>query len=132
MLNRRRLTSLVLLAGWTATIGVLVVPLGRYRQNPTWRRVAWIPFVSRPLTLRDNIRNVMLYVPFGYLHARAGLSRARTVVHATALSSVTESTQIYSRGRYPSTTDVVCNSLGALVGFALARRGGARSEASRQ
>jgi glycopeptide antibiotics resistance protein len=123
-LKCRRATSGILLAGWTAAIVLAVVPMGRYRDRPAWQQIAWIPFVSWPVTLDDSVRNVLLYVPFGYLQARAAVYSTawRAVAHATALSAGTEATQVYSRGRYPSTTDVVCNLIGAMMGFAWARR----------
>jgi glycopeptide antibiotics resistance protein len=123
-LNRRRTTSSILLACWTAFIVFAVVPIGRYREQPARRQIAWIPFVSRPVTLRDIARNVLLYVPFGYLQARALVHATawRALAYSAALSAGTEATQVYSRGRYPSTTDVVCNVLGAMAGFAWARQ----------
>ena len=128
-LNSRRKTSLMLLAFWTVTIIFAVVPIGRYRDRPTWQQVAWIPFVSWPVTPNDAVRNVLLYVPFGYFQALAGGYQApwRAVAHAAVLATATEATQIYSRGRYPSTTDVVCNTIGATIGFAWARRRASRT-----
>jgi VanZ family protein len=126
--NRRRITPSILLACWTAVIVFAVVPIGRYREQPTGRQIAWIPFVSRPVTLGDIARNVLLYLPFGYLQARALIypTAWRALVYSTALSAGTEATQVYSRGRYPSITDVVCNVIGAMAGFAWARRRASR------
>jgi glycopeptide antibiotics resistance protein len=123
-LNRRRTTPAILLACWTAVIVFAVVPMGRYREQPARRQIAWIPFVSRPMTPSDMARNVLLYVPFGYLQARALVYPTvwRALAYGTALSAGTEATQVYSRGRYPSTTDVVCNVIGGMLGFALARQ----------
>jgi glycopeptide antibiotics resistance protein len=115
---------LLLLACWTAAIVIAVVPMGRYRERPDWQQIAWIPFVSWPVTFSDIVRNVLLYVPFGYLQARALVypTARRALAHTAALSAGTEATQVYSRGRYPSATDVVCNVIGAMMGFAWARR----------
>lgn len=68
----RRTASLILLALWIAVIVLAVVPLGRYRDRSTWQHIAWIPFVSWPVTLNDTLRNVLLYTPLGYLQARSG------------------------------------------------------------
>lgn len=113
-----------LLAAWVAVIVFAVAPFGRYREGATWQPVAWVPFVSRPMTLRDSVVNILLYIPFGYLSLRASprATAARILVHAMALSTATEAAQTYSRGRYPSATDVVCNVVGAMIGFAWARR----------
>lgn len=115
---------LILLAVWTLVIVLAVVPLGRYRERPAWQQIAWIPFVSWPVTFEDSVRNVLLYAPFGLLHARAAWYPAagRVLAHAAVLSAGTEATQIYSRGRYPSATDVVCNLIGTMMGFAWGRR----------
>jgi glycopeptide antibiotics resistance protein len=122
-LNRHRTTPSILLACWTVVIVFAVVPIGRYREQPARQQIAWIPFVSRPVTLSDIARNILLYVPFGYLQVRAVVhpTVGRALAYSAALSAGTEATQVYSRGRYPSTTDVVCNVIGAMAGFAWAR-----------
>ena len=122
-MNRPRTTPSILLVCWTAAIVFAVVPIGRYREQPARQQIAWVPFVSRPVTPQDIARNLLLYVPFGYLQARAlvYLTAWRALAYSAALSAGTEATQVYSRGRYPSTTDVVCNVIGAMAGFAWAR-----------
>jgi VanZ family protein len=43
-----------------------------------------------------------------------------TVATAAGLSAVAEATQIFSRRRFPSATDLMLNTAGALVGAAIA------------
>jgi glycopeptide antibiotics resistance protein len=113
--SRGRRWPLVL---WTAVILLAVVPWTSYQDHSHWARVQWIPFVTPPIKLRDLVANVLLYVPFGYWSMRLGARpRAwRGLVLAAVLSLGTEFTQVYSHGRFPSLTDVVCNVTGAWLG----------------
>jgi glycopeptide antibiotics resistance protein len=113
-----RLNRLFLLA-WIAVILTLVVPWTSFQNHAHLQRVDWLPFLTPPVRLRDVVLNTMLYLPFGYLHARA-VSRARawhTAAYAFALSLATEVAQVFSHGRFPSATDVTCNLAGACWGF---------------
>ena len=111
---------------WTGLIVLAVVPWANYQDHSHWPRVGWIPFVSSVVKVRDIAVNLLLYVPWGYFCARsfpAASRRAWVVVGlASALSIITEASQIYSHGRFPSATDVTCNVLGALAGAWLSRR----------
>ena len=55
---------------WTAVIILLVVPWASAQDHAHWTRVAWVPFVSPPVKAGDVVRNVLLYVPWGYLLTR--------------------------------------------------------------
>jgi glycopeptide antibiotics resistance protein len=112
-------------AGWTAVIVLVVVPWGgAYQPHPHWTRVVWIPFSTPPpLTAWDVVVNLLLYVPFGYLFARVRPAWTWPVVSAAVLLSVaTEFAQVYSHGRFPSITDVILNTAGAIAGLAVGRR----------
>jgi glycopeptide antibiotics resistance protein len=104
------------------------VPWTSAQDHAHWSRVVWVPFTTPPpLTIPDVLLNVVLYVPFGWIHARAGARRrprgvSGAVGWAAALSLATEATQVYSHGRFPSMTDVTLNGLGALAGALAARR----------
>ena len=84
-------------------------------------RIHWVPF-SRPLRPFDIIANILLYVPLGYFDVRRRATSAIGVatMWGLALSIVTEATQLFSHGRFPSATDVVCNTVGAALGAVLA------------
>ena len=102
-----------------------VVPWLTYTNHPHWEAVRWIPFVSSPQKIRDWAVNLALYVPFGYSYTRqaAGGGRLwRTIVCAGLLSTATEFTQVFAHRRFPSTTDIACNVLGAVAGVRLALR----------
>jgi glycopeptide antibiotics resistance protein len=103
---------------WTGIICFIVLPWFRPQNHVHLDLVQWVPFVTPPIRLRDIILNLLLYVPFGYLHVRCSnpVSIARTVALAAALSAVTECAQLFSHGRFPSTTDLVCNTAGAYLG----------------
>lgn len=112
--------SRVWLTIWISLIVVVVVPWGTFEQHAHWERMEWIPFVSPPVDLGDVIGNVFFYVPYGIL---VGLEAAGTrgaillaTGSATVLSLATEFTQIFSKSRFPSMTDVACNVIGACIG----------------
>jgi glycopeptide antibiotics resistance protein len=111
---------------WTALILVVVLPWANFQNHTHWQRVAWIPFVSPPVKVRDVIVNVLLYVPWGYLYIRhmpEGLKRPwLALVFAASLSVASEGAQLFSHGRFPSATDAACNVLGAFAGARYARR----------
>lgn len=118
---------------WTGVISAVVLPWASYQPHEHWARIIWVPFSTPPpLTARDIVVNVLLYVPFGFLYARwrsQGAGRAWSVLSASlllalALSAATELTQVYSHGRFPSATDVTLNVAGACLGAALGRRRG--------
>ena len=102
---------------WTGLIVLLVAPWTMYVNHTHWQRVAWIPFAP-PIKIRDIVVNLLLYVPWGYFGARAMRSGSLWIVVALAavLSLVTEASQLYSHGRFPSATDLTCNILGACAG----------------
>jgi hypothetical protein len=107
------------LAVWILVIAGIVVPWGRLQDHPRWDRIRWIPLVSPPVRLSDVVGNIALYVPLGMFCApsrsgRAGVIRAATL--ALVLSGLTEATQLFSDGRFPSMGDLAMNVLGALIG----------------
>ena len=109
-----------LLALWTVLIVIVVLPWTSFQDHPHWTRIGWVPFLSGPISVRDILGNVLLYVPWGYAHARAIRgSRAglwSVAGHALLLSITTEAAQIWSHGRFPTLTDVTCNLVGACAG----------------
>jgi glycopeptide antibiotics resistance protein len=101
-------------------------------------RVEWIPFtyacpVHGRFCLYDRVTNVLVFVPFGALavllpqRAAAWNVLARRVAAAAFAVSVTvETAQLFLPSRFPSTADVLLNTLGAWLGAsvvaAVARR----------
>ena len=111
---------------WTALILLVVLPWANFQNHAHWQRVAWIPFVSAPLKVRDIYVNVLLYVPWGFFLFRQmpdALRRPWCVFALAAILSLSsEAAQLYSHGRFPSATDAACNALGAFAGARYARR----------
>jgi glycopeptide antibiotics resistance protein len=105
-------------------ICLCVVPWPDLQDHSHWFKVQWIPFVSPPIKWQDLAANVALYWPFGYLFVRQArrLSWRWAAVCALLLSVATEWTQLYSHSRFPSSTDVTCNVMGAAVGAWCASR----------
>jgi VanZ family protein len=120
---------------WVIVILVCVVPWASYQPHAHWDRVGWWPLLSPPIRVRDLVVNIALYVPLGVFVVSPGADRRRgilwAVVWAGGLSVATETTQVFSHGRFPNATDVVMNMLGAAVGGVLARRGRGRPTRSR-
>jgi glycopeptide antibiotics resistance protein len=97
-------------------------------QMSSRRRIEWIPF-SRPCPThglfcpRDTGLNVAMFIPWGALAAlafegRGGVLRrvVRAGVLGFALSLLIETTQYFIPARFPSTTDLLLNTLGAGLG----------------
>src|SRR5262245_13299122 len=107
-----------LLWSWILVVIVVVVPWTTFQNHTHWSNVTWIPFSRMPMKWGDAIRNVLLYVPFGYLASRqkGRIQLWRIAAYALALSVATEFTQVFSHGRFPSATDVTCNVAGAVLG----------------
>lgn len=111
-------------AVWTAAIVSVSVPFFDLHAHTHWPAVAWIPFKSPPVKVSDIVANTLLYVPFGFLAFRQRMASSRlvtVVVAAAALSFLAESSQLFSHSRFPSTTDLVCNVVGAAMGLMVAK-----------
>jgi VanZ family protein len=117
-----RATAIVWLAGWA----VFSVPWSSFTTRPHIDQINLIPFrKARPA---DQIRNFAYYLPAGAIGIGLGLSPVTAVAAATGLSGLAELSQIFSRGRYPSATDLMLNTAGALVGAGLALAARARDD----
>jgi hypothetical protein len=103
---------------WIAIIVAIVVPWSSFQDHAHWQRVGWMPFVNLP----DIVLNFLLFLPFGYWRTKAvgGTWRSTTMI-ALGLSVGAEFAQVFSHGRYPSLTDVACNTAGAICGVAWGR-----------
>jgi len=113
-----RRSTLLLVLGVLVVV-LAVVPWGDFQSHPQWSRVGWIPFVSRPIRTSDIVANVLLFMPFGAGVVLVMGRRRPALVYATAggalLSLTGEALQLYSHTRFPSATDVVCNTAGAAL-----------------
>lgn len=124
----------------TRTIWLLLVvlavapifPLSNFVGHPHWDQIRWIPFHKFTLSwnkILDVIGNTLWFVVFGYLlhYQLRWDSRARwAIVTTTAIAGMVslsaELFQVFCHNRIPSTTDVICNVLGAGLGAYLAEK----------
>lgn len=82
--------------------------------------MTWVPFGDRHLIVRDMVANTLLFLPFGALGPWRGRPLAARALAATGvaflLSGFVELVQVFSHSRLPTTTDIVTNTAGALLG----------------
>jgi glycopeptide antibiotics resistance protein len=116
------------LIGWIVLI-LLLCSVPWWVESPRWGRVRLIPLLDvlrGPYwVLRDAIANVLLYVPFGFAYARMrGTAGVRSMCEAALVGVVVSMTcelyQVFSPVRYPTMTDILTNSIGALWGASIA------------
>lgn len=73
----------------------------------------------------DAILNILLFMPLGVGLALSGLTWNRAVIAACVLSLTVETTQFFFiPGRDATLGDVLTNTIGGALGFAIARRAG--------
>jgi glycopeptide antibiotics resistance protein len=127
VLSRRMQVWKIVLASWILLTLVLCT-FPWWVEAPQWWRIRWIPLLDAyrsPRLLRDAIANCLLYMPFGFAYTRActatGMSSIWQAAIAGLLLSMTcELYQVFSPVRYPTMTDVLMNTVGALVGASIA------------
>jgi glycopeptide antibiotics resistance protein len=73
----------------------------------------------QPSVVANAIGNILLFLPFGASLCLLGVKRRAVVLTAFWLSVAIESAQLFIPGRTTSADDVLCNTLGAVVGFLL-------------
>jgi VanZ family protein len=113
------------LVAWLAGWALFSLPWTTFTPHPQLARVNSIPFRARPL---DQILNLTYYVPLGSLAVAAGYAPAAVAGAGIVLSATAEVIQIFSTDRYPSTTDVILNTTGTLLGAGLALAARRRSQ----
>jgi VanZ like family len=69
----------------------------------------------------NSFLNVLLFVPLGVGLALAGFSSRWSLIGMCTFSALIEVTQLVVPGRYSTIGDVISNSLGGALGFAIAR-----------
>jgi VanZ like family len=117
--TRRRILKLgsaAWLAGWAA----FGLPWGGVSLRER-RPINVVPFRSGSYRRSDLVMNFAYYVPLGLIGELTGWPGRATVVTAAGLSALTEVIQVFARDRYPSVTDVILNTAGAVAGITLVR-----------
>ena len=104
---------------WCVAILLGSVPFIDAQTHPFWTRVRWVPFWS--WTIKDVVANILLYVPLGFLFKGERHAVSTVVGFAAVLSLAAELSQLFSPSRFPATTDVVCNMIGASAGVVIAQ-----------
>jgi hypothetical protein len=113
----RWLSALALLGACALIIG----PPQLFTGHAHWQKVVWVPF-SDVLRYRLDVGlNFLLFFPFGFLFAYEG-SKSRSacigaVMLVAVLSSCGEFYQVFCHYRFPTTTDILCNTGGAAFGL---------------
>ena len=102
------------LLGWA----LFSVPWSSFSTRPQAGHINLNPF--QKARLADQLRNFLYYVPAGAIGIGLGLGPLATVGGASGLSGIAEASQIFSQRRVPSTTDLMLNTAGALVGAGIA------------
>jgi hypothetical protein len=113
---RRLLQWLALAASLALVFALTLHPAG----GPN--RVVLAPWAMRQLTPVNVVGNVVLFALPAAVLWSFGWSLRRTVVSGFVVSLGIELLQLAIPGRTTATADVLCNTLGAAVGWLLARR----------
>jgi VanZ family protein len=74
----------------------------------------------QPAVVTNAVGNIFLFLPLGAALCLLGLRRRTTVLTGFCLSTAIEITQLFIPGRTTSADDVLCNTVGAVLGFLLA------------
>jgi glycopeptide antibiotics resistance protein len=104
---------------WCILWAWIALPWRSFSPVPSFRRVALIPSFTG--SIRSQFLNVLAFVPLGIIGARLGWRPTGVVLLAAGVSAASEVLQLFSTRRYPSTTDVILNTAGALIGYMLVR-----------
>lgn len=125
--GRRRAERRPLWIWWVPVVFAVSLPVVGFTRQPQWDRVHLTPFSDPEDKLRDQLVNIALFVPFGYLHGRRrgrGAAVPGAMALAALVSAGAEATQLFSVQRNPSATDVLMAMAGAAAGSLLAKRRG--------
>ncbi len=113
---------IVLCASLAAIFAITLVPAhgpNELQLVPLVRIVRGFTPPVQPPVVTNTIGNILLFAPFGAVLCLLGLRRRTIVLTAFCLSAAIEITQLFIPGRTTSADDVLCNTLGAVVGFLL-------------
>lgn len=114
--SKRRLWGLVAMVSLALILSVTLAPTS----DPDTGTFHWC-LLCGDFGLSDVIGNVALFLPLAVSLYGAGVSGRKTVVALFLLSTTIELAQLRIPGRESALGDVVSNSIGAVLGVALAR-----------
>jgi glycopeptide antibiotics resistance protein len=105
---------------WCLLWLLIGLPWRSFRVTPSLQRVELLPFVGG--SFRSQFLNLLAFVPLGIIGTRLGWRPRTVVLVGFAMSALTEVSQLFSSRRYPSTTDLILNTVGTLMGVVIAKR----------
>jgi VanZ family protein len=106
--------------GW-ALVSLLVIAVATLTPTAGWEREsANLCLLCGDQWAADVLSNVLLFAPLGASLAAMGVRRNRAFLLGALLSCAIELAQLWIPGRDSSVTDVLANSLGTLLGLAVA------------
>ena len=108
---------------WVVLWAYVATPWRSFQPRPSLENVQLVPFADG--SVRGNVLNVLAFVPLGIIGSSLGWSAGVVALTGASASGITETLQLFSTRRYPSATDFLLNTTGALIGIALA--GGLRT-----
>lgn len=103
---------------WYVVWASIAVPWRSFRAQPSFERVEFDPFGG---SARSQVLNVLAFVPLGLVGSRLGWTPKTVALVGACTSALTELLQLFSSRRFPSTTDLLLNTAGALIGIIVAR-----------
>jgi glycopeptide antibiotics resistance protein len=117
---------------WLAILSLAPIfsPWSDFVGHPHWDNIRWIPFQDfsfSPRMLKDVFGNLVWFMMFGvllYHRLNDNSAPLRTIAIVTliagGISLSIEFFQVFTHNRIPSTTDVLCDTIGAGLGGYLA------------
>ena len=127
--NMIRTVWRTLLVVWVASVWIVIsVPGGGFDGMPHWENIQWIPFGAfsfHPAVVAETLANFLAFIPIGYLAVRSFAPNIKRPLLLAgflglAASFSIEAYQLFCRSRYPSSTDLVLNTAGVVLGAKLA------------
>src|SRR5579862_8892555 len=113
---------IALCASLGAIFAVTLVPThgpNELQLMPLIRIVRGLTPPVQPSVVTNAVGNIILFLPLGASLCLLGVRRRTIVLTAFCLSAAIEITQLFIPGRTTSSDDVLCNTLGAVVGLLL-------------
>jgi glycopeptide antibiotics resistance protein len=101
----------MLLVFWLVSVVIVIsLPGEKFDGTPHWESIQWIPFAALSFqrdVVTETLANFLAFVPLGYLAIRS-------------FAFSIELYQLFCRSRVPSSTDLILNTAGAVLGAHLA------------
>lgn len=118
--KRRRRRILPALAVASVIAGILLVTLDRFELPPPGVQLwEWCFMCGREWGI-DFVLNIALFIPLGLVLRLARVPRFQMLLGITATTFVIEVLQLVVPGRITSIDDLISNTIGGILGYALA------------